>query len=265
MKIDTTFKKIFAFCLAFTLLGQAGILATNNNKRKTLRVKKGAQLVIIKGSTRSWKDTDKTPLNRRVKRRRTKPILNFKRVRKIVKQTGTPDPAVQKTYTGKQSRTAGHLQGMPTPNKSFDGMNFSANGAGWPPDTNGDVGLTYYVQSVNTSIGIYRKSDGGLVSATTFDDFFEGPSVSGTPCDENNNGDPIVLFDQYAQRWFVLDFAWASSQTDGSYYSIAVSKTSDPTGDWWMYAFRADNTLMNDYPKVGIWHDGIYITANMFQ
>ncbi|MCP4221081.1 MAG: hypothetical protein GY765_41005, partial [bacterium] len=137
--------------------------------------------------------------------------------------------------------------------------------AGWPPDPTGDVGLAYYVQAVNTSIGIYNKSTGALVSATTFDEFFEGPSVSGTPCDSQNNGDPIVLFDQYQQRWFILNFAWDSSQTDGSYFSIAASQTSDPTGAWWQYALRADTTLMNDYPKCGVWHDGIYITANMFQ
>ncbi|MCP4216249.1 MAG: VCBS repeat-containing protein, partial [bacterium] len=97
-----------------------------------------------------------------------------------------------------------------------------------------------------------------------FDDFFGGTGITGTPCDSSNEGDPIVLYDRYAQRWFLLDFAWASSETDGSYFSIAVSKTSDPTGDWWQYAFRADATLMDDYPKCGIWHDGIYITANMF-
>jgi hypothetical protein len=145
----------------------------------------------------------------------------------------------------------------------FAGMNFSANGAGWPPDTNGDVGPTYFIQTVNTSIGIYNKSTGALVSATTFDSFF--PSAVGAPCDNDNNGDPIVLYDRYNQRWFILDFAWSGSGGGASYYSIAASQTSNPTGSWWTYCLQADSSLMNDYPKCGVWHDGIYITANMFQ
>jgi len=226
---------------------------------------KGADVIRVQGSTRHWKDTNKISLDRLPGPRRMRPIRNFKYRRPLdpsVKETA--DPVVQRNFRGRNAADRPGPSALTTPIQSFDGMNLTANGAGWPPDTNGDVGQTYYIQTVNTSIGIYRKSDGGLVSATTFDSFFAGASVSGTPCDNDNNGDPIVLYDQYAQRWFILDFAWDSSETDGSYYSIAVSKTSDPTGAWWQYAFRADNTLMNDYPKVGIWHDGIYITANMF-
>src|SRR5207302_4756295 len=43
---------------------------------------------------------------------------------------------------------------------SSAGLDFANWGDGWPPDTNGDVGPTYYIQTVNTSIGIFRKSDG---------------------------------------------------------------------------------------------------------
>src|SRR5262249_20113578 len=46
----------------------------------------------------------------------------------------------------------------PTPAKSFDGLDFANWGAGHPPDTNGDVGPTYYIQTINTSVGIYNKS-----------------------------------------------------------------------------------------------------------
>jgi len=228
-------------------------------------VKKGAHLTVIRGMTRSWQDVDKRPLNLRSHTRRLRPVLNFEYERPIVKKSTTPDPVVQYDYSTRGTGVKGRKPSIPNPLSSFNGMSLSANGAGWPPDTTGDVGQTYFVQGVNTSIGIFRKSNGSLVSAATFDDFFEGGSITGTPCDENNNGDPIVLYDQYAERWFILDFAWDPSETDGSYYSIAVSKTSDPAGDWWLYALRADNTLMNDYPKAGVWHDGIYITANMFQ
>ena len=45
----------------------------------------------------------------------------------------------------------------PTPIASFDGLDFATWGAGHPPDTNGDVGPTYYIQTINTSIGIYSE------------------------------------------------------------------------------------------------------------
>lgn len=218
----------------------------------------------MQGTTRYWKDVSKIPLNELPGPRRMRPIKNFEYERPIVRKSTHTDPVVQRSFTAMDAKNPGTSL-MPSTSMNFAGMNLNNNGMGWPPDTNGDVGIDHYIQTVNTSIGIYRKSDGGLVSAATFDNFFGGTGITGTPCDADNNGDPIVLFDTYAQRWFILDFAWAPSESDGSYFAIAVSKTSDPTGAWWQYAFRADNTLMNDYPKVGIWGDGIYITANMFQ
>jgi hypothetical protein len=78
---------------------------------------------------------------------------------------------------------------MPTPSASFKGLDFQNWGAGWPPDTNGDVGPTYYIQTVNTSIGVFNKS-GSRVAAFTFNTFFDG---TGTSCDASNQGDPVVL------------------------------------------------------------------------
>ena len=153
---------------------------------------------------------------------------------------------------------------MPSPLVSFAGLDLSNWGAGWPPDTQGDVGPSHYIQAVNTSIGIYNKT-GTQLAAFTFDTLFAG---TGTPCDANNQGDPVVLYDNVSGRWIISDFAWTNIK-DGPYYEcIAVSKTSDPVfGGWWFYGVRADDAShrwLNDYPKMGIWHNGIYMTANMF-
>ncbi len=251
-----TFLKPFVMICMITLLTSGLALFAGNGNGKQLKIKKGATVQKVKGSTRSWKDALKEPKGKK----RMRPVMNFEDPRKIVKKSNAVDPVAQLGHDNGLQREAL----MPTPESHFAGMYSSAHGAGWPPDTNGDVGSDYFIQTVNTTIGIYNKSTGVEDSTTTFDNFFGGTGITGTPCDGDNNGDPIVLYDQYEQRWFILDFAWDPSENDGSYYSIAVSKTSDPTGDWWQYAMRADNTLMNDYPKCGIWHDGIYITANMF-
>src|SRR5205823_447772 len=57
-------------------------------------------------------------------------------------------------------------QSMPPLLRNFAGLNFNHNGAGWPPDTNGDVGLNDYVQVVNTSIGIFSKTGTSIISMT---------------------------------------------------------------------------------------------------
>ena len=156
---------------------------------------------------------------------------------------------------------------MPATTVNFAGLDFTNWGAGWPPDTVGDVSETHYVQAVNTSIGIWAKTGGAPLAAFTFASLWSG-AATGTPCDTSHNGDPTVIYDQMAKRWIVADFSWTNIQNGPYYECIAVSKTSNPvTGGWWLYAYRADDVAhpwLPDYPKMGIWPDGLYMTTNMF-
>ena len=160
----------------------------------------------------------------------------------------------------------------PTPSVSFAGLDFSTWGAGWPPDTVGDVGPNHYIQAVNTSIGIYNKT-GTQLAAMTFNTLWTG-ATTGTLCDPasptNHRGDPTVIYDPQYNRWIVADFAFTGTGSTVPFYEcIAVSKTSDPVaGGWWLYAIRADDAShpwLHDYPKMSTWHDAIYMSANMFQ
>ena len=84
----------------------------------------------------------------------------------------------------------------------------------------------------------------------------------GGPCDSCNDGDPVVLYDQLAGRWVISQFAVASGPP--YYQYVAVSQTSDPLGAWYRYSFTWPNNKFNDYPKLGVWPDGYYMTANQF-
>src|SRR4051794_22489172 len=151
---------------------------------------------------------------------------------------------------------------------SFDGLDFATWGSGHPPDTNGDVGPTYYMQTINASLGIFEKSTGNRVAAFTFNAFMSQGNF-GNLCDTDNFGDPVVLYDSFEDRWFVTDFAF---KVDGSgnvspqhvFECFAVSKTGDPvTGGWNFYSIETPGGR-GDYPKFGVWPDGIYMSANMF-
>src|SRR5437868_5256882 len=157
----------------------------------------------------------------------------------------------------------------PAPIMNFDGLDFANWGAGHPPDTNGDVGPTYYIQTINTSIGIFRKSDGVRVAAFTFNTFMSQANF-GDVRDTGNFGDPVVLYDTFEDRWVITDFAFTLDaggnvvNPPGSFEVIAVSKTSDPVmGGWNFYSINTAGGL-GDYPKLGIWPDGLYMSVNMF-
>jgi len=157
----------------------------------------------------------------------------------------------------------------PSPIANFEGLDFNNWGAGHPPDTNGDVGPEYYIQTVNTSIGIYRKTDGVRVAAFTFDTFMSQGNF-GNLCDTDNFGDPVVVYDTFTDRWIITDFAFQLDANrnvinpPGAYQCFAASQSGDPvSGGWNFYSIHITDKL-NDYPKFGIWPDGLYMSANMF-
>jgi hypothetical protein len=155
----------------------------------------------------------------------------------------------------------------PAPTLSFKGLDHAISLAGYPPDPVGDVGPNHFVQAVNTSIGIFGKT-GAPLAAFTFDSLWSGAGT-GTACDSSNQGDPTVVYDPQGDRWIVADFAFANANSPPFYECIAVSKTNDPvSGGWYRYAIQTDDAShpwFADYPKMGIWPDGLYMTANMFQ
>ena len=178
---------------------------------------------------------------------------------------GVTDPVVQKS-----SGTSGPGgPSMPSPIKNFAGLDFASTAGYHPPDTNGDVGPDVYVQNVNAEIGIYTKTTGALAALPfSFNDLFASAGT-GTACDANNRGDPVVLYDALTNHWLITDFAFTGTTAlPGPFYEcIAASVTGNPTGSWHLYALRADDDAhkwLADYPKLGVWPDGIYMSANMF-
>ena len=132
-----------------------------------------------------------------------------------------------------------------------------------PPDTQGDIGPNHYVQIVNFSYAIWDRQGNLLLGPANNNTVWSG---FGGPCEQTNNGDPIVLYDHQADRWLLSQFSFPNGSSSGPYYQcIAISATGDPTGNWHRYEYLISNTKLNDYPKFGIWPDGYYMTANQFE
>src|SRR5260221_7014666 len=168
----------------------------------------------------------------------------------------TMDPVVQSAQVTLLSPTlslnfAGVGQGFSGPSGTF-----SVTGA--PPDTNGDVGPNHYVQTVNQDLMIWDKSGAKLHGPLPINSLFQ--SLGGL-CAADNDGDPVVLYDQAANRWFISQFA-VTNPNPNYHQCVAVSQTADPTGAYYTYDFTYAG--FNDYGKAGVWNDAYYFTYNIF-
>jgi MYXO-CTERM domain-containing protein len=161
---------------------------------------------------------------------------------------------------------------LPLASMPVVGLNFLSQGntndpateGGTPPDTNGAVGPNHYVQAVNTGIAIWDKAGKVVLASHDMNQLWTGYTGTnpGNSCAANNDGDPVVVYDQLADRWFLSQFALPNANSGPNYQCVAVSKTSDPTGAYWLYDFKYAG--LNDYGKFGIWPDAYYATFNMF-
>jgi hypothetical protein len=147
---------------------------------------------------------------------------------------------------------------MPTPIQTFEGIN-QAGGCGncIPPDPNGAVGPNHYVEMVNSSYAVYNKTGTLLAGPVDINQLWA--NLPGQ-CQVNNSGDPVVVYDHFADRWVISQFAVAGPYDE----CVAVSKTPDPTGAYYVYDFRLSDTVFHDYPKLGVWPDAYYMTTNEF-
>lgn len=169
---------------------------------------------------------------------------------------GSTDPVVQSTaYSSNGSLATGNnFEGL---GNGFPG--FSVNSA--PPDTNGAVGATQYVQWVNESFAVFTKGGSTIAGPTPGNELFQALGSS-HPCAINNDGDPIAQYDKANNVWILTQFSVTNGSTLGYWQCVAVSKTSDATGAYSVYAYQQPN--FNDYPKFGVFNGNYYATYNMF-
>ncbi len=165
---------------------------------------------------------------------------------------GFKDPVLQTQYN-MQKANANILQTIEGCGNS-DNSSYVA-----PPDTQGDVGNNYYVQTINNVMQIWGKNGSSVWGPNDISTIWNGFNGDWTG---TNDGDAVVLYDETADRWLISQFA-VNGTTNGTQWElVAISTTNDPTGTYYRYAFEFP--IMPDYPKLGVWQDGYYMGANGF-
>ncbi len=141
---------------------------------------------------------------------------------------------------------------------NIDGSSFTSV---VPADPSIAVSENHILQMVNGTQGAYLrildKSANELLPRIYMHQLLDAPNYFGY-------GDPVVLYDQFANRFFISEFA--SDSCNGCYPNslvIGVSETADPAGGWNFYKFRSPNFLV-DYPKFAAWPNALYATSNDF-
>ncbi|MGW7005524.1 hypothetical protein ACWGCW_22650 [Streptomyces sp. NPDC054933] len=138
---------------------------------------------------------------------------------------------------------------------SFEGIR---EGGGVPPDPNASVGSRQIMEITNFELAVYSKSGATLLGPLTTQTLFSG---FGGPCEFAQNaflGDPVVRWDSLAHRWIINQFA-RDDATNTNRLCVAVSRTTDATGEYYRYAFGYQN--LPDHPKVAVWPDAYYVVA----
>ena len=148
------------------------------------------------------------------------------------------DLAVQNNYTSLNNLKSSQLE--------FDGIGpTNVN----PADPSIAIGPNHIVQMVNSVSGAKFKiwNKDGTVALNEI--YFDG--ITGI----NGKGDPIVLYDERADRWLLSEFSHTGNQM-----VVGISTSPDPLGSFYIYSFTAPN--FPDYPKYSIWSDAYLITTN---
>jgi len=184
---------------------------------------------------------------------------------RIEREPIRPQPPTDLTGVDRAAQTfQGAVISAPTPaGVSFEGVGVGIPGfvpTSNPPDTNGRVGAIQYVQWNNTSFAVFDKNGTRLYGPVAGNTLFQ---PLGGACATHNDGDPVVAYDILSGRWILSQFVVGASP-DFSHQCVAVSATGDALGSYYLYDFVTDSTNFVDYPKIGVWPDGYYMTGHVF-
>lgn len=141
-----------------------------------------------------------------------------------------------------------------------------------PPDPALAVGNNFVLQAVNNALAVYDQTGHLLAGPIALNPFFglpsaleRGPNTRFGPF----TSDPKCYYDPPTGRWFVTVLEVDVDPVTGDFLNqssvrIAVSKTSDPRGAYYLYALDTTTSGLPDQPLIGADANGFYISINSF-
>jgi len=171
--------------------------------------------------------------------------------------TNTSDPVVQSSIPPGQALVTNPIANFDGPDMDAGSVIFGGRFA--PNDPNADVGPNHVVVTTNAGMQIFDKAGAPLTPV-----FKMSQLLVGLPFAENDDGDPIVLYDPLADRWLITQFQINNVVNGSTRQHVAISRTGDPTGQYFAYDFPHVPGRFGDYPHLGVWPDGYYMTTNDF-
>ena len=235
-----TFKSLTILLLLFIIFSAAGIKAqkTQNEQKATLIIRSEKMVEVPSLASRMANGTFIQAENKEQE-------FNPKRWGKNTSVPGKGLPRGNDPLWEKQkqiSRSPGRDLIL-----TFEAASSGSN----PTDPTGAVGPNHFLNSWNVAFRIWDKSGNPLTNAASLSNIFPGQT----------DGDPIVMYDRYADRFIITEFDYNNSPYG---FLVAISQGPDPVNDGWYTYFFQTNTRP-DYPKFSVWSDGYYITANKDQ
>jgi hypothetical protein len=131
---------------------------------------------------------------------------------------------------------------------------------GFPPDGDIATGRHFTVQIVNYGVTIYNLDSGTLAEQVSFATFF-GDNTSFL-------FDPRAIYDPVWQRFVVMADGCnpCSGAGTSSFFKVAISQTSDPTGAYFIYTVGTGSAPGDfaDFPQLGMDLNSLIFTYNDF-
>lgn len=206
-----------------------------------LKITRDMNGIIVDGSSEFAK-------NKRETKRRLEEEMRARIDREYREATGMSKPEPE----SQQLNSPGNNPNVPGTSLGVNFNGLTSPGL-QPSDNNMAAGPNHIIQMVNNTSGsqyrVWNKS--GTVLAT---------GILASLTGRSGSGDPIVLYDQLADRWFMAEFGPSACCSE---LIIAVSNTSNPTGTWSIYSY-IDATFFPDYPKFSVWHNAYYAYTRDF-
>ena len=175
------------------------------------------------------------------------------------------DAALQKSMAAADSLAAltsdANFEGISNQD-NFNLFGFRVN----PPDPVGDVGPNHYVEMVNLAFAVYDKQGNLLLGPVD-----TGALWAGFPIQDctDPSGDPIVVYDQFADRWLLSQFTTRGTRST-TIASRSLRRLIRPGLTTATHSSRRKiltfpgRTYFPDYPKYSVWNTSYIMTTRDF-